>query len=187
MLMTPPPPDRPPVGAEPPFDQRLGGQRDEREQSEQRRDRERGDEIVLVVEDLDVQRHGVGQPANVARHHGHGAELAHGARVAQQHAVEQAPFDVGQSDAPEHLPAARAQHHRRLLLEGALLLHQRDQLARDEREGDEHGRQHDAGHGEDDLQIVRLEPRAEPALQAEKQHEDQPRDHRRDRKWQIYQ
>ena len=34
-------------------------------------------------------------------------------------------------------------------------VHQRDQLARDERKGDEDRRQHDAGHGEDDLDVMR--------------------------------
>ena len=43
---------------------------------------------------------------------------------------------------------------RRLFLVAALRLHQRDQLARDERKGDEDRRQHDAGHGEDDLDVV---------------------------------
>ena len=47
---------------------------------------------------------------------------------------------------------------RRFLLLGALRLHQRDQLARDERERDEHRRQHDAGHREDDLDVVLGEP-----------------------------
>ena len=113
------------------------------------------DEVVLVVEDLDVQRHGVGQAADMAGDHRDRAELAHGAGIAQQHAVEQAPFHVGQRHPPEGLPAGGAQRQRRLLVLGALLLHQRDQLAGDEREGDEDRRQHDAGHGEDDLDVVR--------------------------------
>ena len=47
----------------------------------------------------------------------------------------------------------------------ALRLHQRDQLARDERERDEDRRQHDAGHGEDDLDVVvaRATARTSPA------------------------
>ena len=43
---------------------------------------------------------------------------------------------------------------RRLLLVRALRLHQRDQLARDERERHEHRREHDARDGEDDLDVV---------------------------------
>ncbi len=78
-----------------------------------------------------------------------------------------------------------AQHRRRFLLLGALRLHQRDQLARDERKGDEHRRQHDARHGEDDLEVVLAQPRPEPALQAEDQHVDQARDHRRHRERQV--
>ena len=105
-----------------------------------------------------MQRHGVGQAADVPGDHRDCAELAHRAGIAQEHAVEQAPLDVGQRHPEEDLPAAGAQHARGLLLLGALLLHQRDQLARDEREGDEDRREHDPGHGEDDLDVVLGEP-----------------------------
>ena len=132
-----------------------------------------------------MQRHGVGEPADMPGHHGHRAELAHGARVAQQHAVEQAPFDVGQRHAQEDLQAAGAEHARGLLLLGALLLHQRDQLARDEREGDEDRGQHDARHREDDLDVVLGEPRTEEALGAEQEDVDQAGDHRRHRERQV--
>ena len=91
-----------------------------------------------------MQRHGVGLAADVARDDADRAELAHRPRVAEDHAVEQRPLDVRQRDAPEDLPAAGAEHARRLFLLGALRLHQRDQLAGDEREGDEDRREHDA-------------------------------------------
>ena len=84
---------------------------------------------------------------------------------------------VCQPEAPER--------ERRLLVLGALLGHQRDQLAGDEREGDEDRGQHDAGHGEDDLEVVRTEPGSEPALRPEQQHVDQARDHRADRERQV--
>ena len=71
------------------------------------------DEVVFVVQDLDVQRHGVGQAADVPGDHRHRAELAHRARVAEQHAVQQPPADIGQRDAPEGLPAAGAQRSAR--------------------------------------------------------------------------
>ena len=138
---------------EAPFEHALEHQRDEREPRQQRGDREGGDEIILVVEDLDVQRHRVGLAADMARDDRHRAELAHRPRVAQQHAVEQTPADVGQGHAPEGLPARRAERQRRLLVVAALLGHQRDQLARDEGEGDEDRREHDAGHREDDLEV----------------------------------
>ena len=40
-------------------------------------------------------------------------------------------------------------------------------------------------HGEDDVDVVRLEPRPEPALPAEEQHEDHARDHRRNAVGQV--
>jgi hypothetical protein len=67
----------------------------------------------------------------------------------------------------------------------ALRFHQRNQFTGDERESDEDRRQHDARHGEDDLDVVCLQPGAEPALRAEHQHVDQARDHRRHRKRQV--
>ena len=44
------------------------------------------------------------------------AELAHGAGIAEQHAVEQRPSDVGQRHRPERLPAGGAERQRRLLV-----------------------------------------------------------------------
>ena len=155
----------------------FGDERHERQQRQQRGHREAAAEVVFVVEDLDVQRHGVGLAADVARDHRHRAELAHRAGVAQDHAVEQPPVDVGQRHVPEDLPAAGAEHDGGLLLVGALLLHQRDQLARHEREGDEDGGQHDAGHGEDDLQTLVPRPHLEVLLEKEEngEHEDASR------------
>src|SRR4051812_28005952 len=75
-----------------PFQDGLHDQRDQRQNRQQRGNRKRRYELVFVVENLDQQRHGVGLAADVARHHGHRAELAHRTGVAQQHAVEQAPF-----------------------------------------------------------------------------------------------
>ena len=72
-----------------------------------------------------------------------------------------------------------------LLVARPLLLHDRDQLARDEGEGDEDRGEHDAGHGEDDLDVVRLQPGTEEALRAEEEHVDQAGGHRRDREGQI--
>ena len=78
-----------------------------------------------------------------------------------------------------------AQRQRRLLVGRALLLHQRDQFARHEGEGDEDRGQHDAGHGEHDLDAVALQPGTEQALRAEQQHIDQAGDDRRDRERQV--
>ena len=74
------------AGAE--FHQRLDAQRDQRQQRQQRRHRERGREVVLVVKNFHVQRHGVGQAADMARDHRHRTKLAHRPRVAQDHPVD---------------------------------------------------------------------------------------------------
>src|SRR3954452_6439081 len=75
------------------FENGLCDQRDQRQHCEQRSDREGGDELVFVVENLDQQRHGVGLAADVARHDRDRAELAHRTRVAEQDAIQHAPFD----------------------------------------------------------------------------------------------
>src|SRR5262249_38582081 len=150
---------------------------DQRQQRQQRGDGESGNEVVLVVENLDMQRHGVGHAANVAGNNGDGTELAHRPRIAQQYTVEQAPAYVGQGHAPEDLPAAGAQHDRRLLVFASLLLHERDQFSGDEGEGDEDRGNDDAREREDDLDIVGLEPGPDPAVQAEQQHINHAGDH----------
>jgi hypothetical protein len=168
-----------------PFGHRLDDQRDQRQDGQQRGYGKRGHRLVFVVEDFDMQRQGVGLPAYVARDHRHRAELAHGPRIAQNHAVDQAPLDVGQRDVPEGLPAGRAQHDGGLLFVVALRLHQRDQLARDERKGHEHSGQHNPRHGKNNLDVMRHQPGPKPALRAEDQHVDQAGHHGRDRKRQV--
>ena len=86
---------------------------------------------------------------------------------------------------PESLPAGGTQHNGRLLLVGALRLHQRNQLARDERKGHEHRRQDDAGHGKHDFDVVLGQPGPDPALRAKHQHVNQTRHHRRHRERQV--
>ena len=88
-----------------PFQRDLDDQRDEGKQSKQRGHGEGSREIVFVVENFDMQRHGVGLASDVARDHRHGAELAHGARVAKHHPVKQRPANVGQRYLEEGLPA----------------------------------------------------------------------------------
>ena len=114
-----------------------------------------------------------------------GAELAHRAGVAEDDAVNQSPLHRGQRDVPERPPAAGAQGQRRLLLFRAGGLHDRDQFARNEGKSDEDSCQHDAGHGKDDLEVVRVEPFAEKSLQSKQQNEHQTRDHGRNRKRQV--
>src|SRR5687768_8711350 len=79
-----------------PFDQGFEREREQREEREEGGDREGGDEVVFVVEDLDVERERVGLAADVSAYDGYGAEFAHGAGVAEDDAVEEAPFDVGE-------------------------------------------------------------------------------------------
>ena len=169
----------------PGFEPDLEHEGDEGEDGEQRRAGEGGARLVFVVEHLDVQRQGVGLATDVAGDDRYGTEFAHRAGVAQQHAVQQPPLDVGQGDAAEDLPAARPEGHPHFLLVAALGFHQRDQLARHEREGDEHRRQQDARQREDDFDFVGGKPRPQPALAAEEQDPHQAGDHRGDRERQV--
>src|ERR1035438_10768534 len=100
----------------------------------------------------------------MAGHHRHRAELSHRPRVAEDDAVDQTPLHRWQRDVPERLPTVGPQRQRRLLLLRPGGLHDGYELAGDERERDEYGRKHDPGHGEDDLEVVRVEPLAEEAL-----------------------
>ena len=109
-----------------PLEDGFHHQRDQRQHRQQRGDRERRHELIFVVEHFHMQRHGVGLAADMPRDHRHRAEFAHRACVAQQHAIQHAPFDVRQGDAEESLQAGRAQRDRGLFLLGALLLHQRE-------------------------------------------------------------
>ena len=118
---------------------------------------------------------------------GDGAKFAHGARIDQNQAIQQRPFDIGQRDAPEDLPAIGAQQPRRFFFGGALLLHERNQLARHEGKGGKNRCQHNARYGKDDLHAVRFQPAAHPAVGAVHQHQRQAGNDGRNRKGQINQ
>src|SRR5213592_3071413 len=51
---------------QPPFQHGLGHQRDQRQHGQKRCNRERGYELIFIVENLDQQRHGVGLAADMA-------------------------------------------------------------------------------------------------------------------------
>src|SRR2546425_4459719 len=164
----------------PPFDQALDDESRHGEEGEERGDGEGGGELVLVVEDLDVERNRRRQAPDVPRHDRDRTELPHRARVAEHDAVQQPPADLGKAPPPDRLPPVRAERARRFLFLAPLGLHQRDQLPGHERAGHEDGCQQHSGQGEDDLDVVLLQPGAEKTLQAEKKHVDQTGDNRRD-------
>src|SRR3546814_2194871 len=86
---------------EPPFRNALRHQRHEGERCQQRGDGKGPDEIILVVENIDMQRQGIGQAPDVARNNRYCTEIPHCQRVAEQHAVEQSPTDAGERQLPE--------------------------------------------------------------------------------------
>src|SRR5512134_708753 len=126
-----------------PFEQRLEDKGDQRKKRKKRGDRESGDPVVLIVEDLDVERHGVGDAADVAGDDRDPAELAHRPGIAEKHAIHQPPLHIGQRYPKERMPAAGAERDRRFLVLRALFLHQRDQFPGNEGKRHEDRREHD--------------------------------------------
>src|SRR5258708_25540245 len=86
-----------------PFEERCDDKGNKGQSGEKRGDRESSDEIILIVEDLDMERDSIGQTANMAADDGYGAELAHGAGVTKQDPVKQAPLYVRQSHRSERV------------------------------------------------------------------------------------
>src|ERR1700681_3013629 len=66
-----------------PFEEGLCAQGDEGEACQKRGDGESSDEVVLIIKDLHLERHGVGESADMAGDDRHRTEFAHGAGVAQ--------------------------------------------------------------------------------------------------------
>ena len=164
--------------------QREGGEGDE---DEQHRAGECRGGLVVLIQQFDVERQGVGFATDVAGDDGDRAKFAHRARVGQRHAVNQRPEDGRQGDAPPQLPTAGAEDDRRFFFRRAVLLHEGDEFARDERASHENGDEDDARHGEHQLQVVRGEPCAERAVRAVKQKIEQTGDDWRDSKGNIEQ
>ena len=122
---------------------------------------------------------------DVARDDRDRAVLAETARGRQHDAVDHRPADRRQRDPPERLPAAGAERVRRLLLLVADLAQRRHDLAGDERQRDEDGRDHHRRQREQDLDAVVREPVPEPPGAAVEQEEREPDDHRRERERQV--
>src|SRR3546814_4313555 len=74
---------------------RLEDQRNERKRGKQRRNRKGRDEIILIIQDFDVQRHGVGLPPDMAGNDRYRAEFSHRPGVAEQHPIEKPPANIG--------------------------------------------------------------------------------------------
>ena len=155
-------PDGIPFGL--PFHICFENQRNQGQQRQERSDGKGGGELVLVIENFNVQRHGVRLAANVAGDNRHRAELAHCAGVAEDDAIQQRPFDVRQRDAPERLQARCPKCDRGFFFVAALRLHQRDEFARHEWKRHEDRGQDDAGNGKNDPDVVVLEPAPEPSM-----------------------
>src|SRR5690606_30531709 len=72
----------------------LEQQNDQGQGQQQAGHAERRDVVVFVVENFDMQRQGIGHPADMPGHHRHGAELAHRTRGTEYHAINQPPADI---------------------------------------------------------------------------------------------
>ena len=134
-----------------------------------------------------MQRHGVGLPTDMTRHHRHCTKLAHGPCITQNDAIEQTPFDIGQSHPPKDLQTTGTQDHGGLLLLVALRLHKGNEFPRNEGEGDKHRGQDNTRHCKNDFDVIRLQPRAKPTLRPEHQHVNQACHHGRHRERQVHQ
>ena len=108
-------------------------------------------EVEVLEALLDEQRQRLGLAGDLAADDADRAELADRARRRQHDAVDDAPADRRQRDAPERLPARGAERRRGLLLLVADLAQHRRDLAHDERQRHEDRREHDPGPREDDL------------------------------------
>ena len=165
------------IAADFPLEQGFGDQRKQAQEGEEGGEGEGAADAgaaVAGVEVFDFAGEGVGFTGEVLRDYGDGAEFAHGAGVAQDDAVEEAPLDVGEGDVPEGLPAIGAPREMAACSSRVpwFLAAEGDEFACDEGEGDEGGGEDQAGEGEDDADVVLLEPGAEKSGAAEDEDED---------------
>src|SRR5262245_38864786 len=90
------------------FQDNLDDQGYQGKQGQNRGEGKRRSRLVILRQLLDAERHRRGSAGNVSSDDGDRAELAHRPGVAEDHAVEQSPFDIRQRDSPKHLPTAGA-------------------------------------------------------------------------------
>src|SRR6266542_3612797 len=141
------------LGPPPPAPQRVERDRQDPDRGEEGGRRERGDRLVLGVGPLHVQRERVRLSDELPGDDRHGAELAGGARGAEDDAVDDGGADRREHDSPERLPAVRAEHRRRLLLRALELVQRGQDLSRHVGERHDDGREDEPGPGEEHLHV----------------------------------
>src|SRR5262245_59315911 len=129
---------------------------------------------------LDMERQRLGLADEVARDDRDGPELAERARRRQDDAVRDAPPDRRQRDPTKRGERRSAECPGSLLLLGADLPQDGNDLADDEGKRDEDRHEHHRRQREDDLDSMRIEPRAEPARAGIDEKERKPDDDRRE-------
>ena len=88
-----------------PFKEAFECEGDEGEGRQKGRNGEGRRRIVFVVENLNMQWQGIGQPPDMARDHRNRAKFTHRSRIAKNHPIKETPADIGQGDVPEDLPS----------------------------------------------------------------------------------
>src|SRR6185369_14907804 len=169
-----------------PLGYRLHHQGNERQKGQQRCHGKGGGVIVFVVENLHLQRYGIGGAADVARHDRDGAELPHCPGITENDTIDDPPPDIRKGHLEEGLKPRCTQHHGGLLFVPPLGFHQRNQFTGNKGESDEDCCQYDPRSGEYDLYVVGFEKWPKPPFTAENENVDQAGDNRRHRKGEIY-
>src|SRR5438105_655149 len=111
-----------------PFERSLEAEGNKSEEGEERSNGEGADKVVVIIECLNLQRHGVGFAADVTGNDADCSKLPHRSGVAQKHAIEEGEANIWQGDVPKRLPPRGAEGQRCFLVGAALRCHQRDQL-----------------------------------------------------------
>src|SRR5690348_9610630 len=101
----------------------------------------------------------------MAGHDIHRTELTHGAGIAQDDSVQQAPFNIGDGHTPEELPAAGTEAEGRDFFLRPDSLHDWNQLTSNKWAGDECRGQNKAWRSKDDLEMMGTQPGSEVPLQ----------------------
>ena len=132
-----------------------------------------------------MQRNSSRSAADLSGDNGNGAELADRAGVAENNPVQQAPFNIRQRNAHEHLPAVGAQNASRHFFVRALRLHDRNQFLGNKGHRYKRRRNDNAGNGENNLDVPGVEQVAQKRPCPKHEHEQHTGNNRRDGKRKV--
>ena len=119
-----------------------------------------------------MEREGIGLAPQMPGYDRHGSKFPHRPCPAQNHPVQQRPFDMGEGNLPKDRESLCPHQCRRFLLVFSISVHHREQLAEHKRKCDKYCGKNHAWYCKNNFDVMRFQETSHPSDIPERQYED---------------